>query len=96
LALLRFIYDPENQKLKIIVLGNIENGHERVAVVPAGHWQAARPRSVIKDSKVLEGYALVGCTVGPGFEFADFEFVSELEGQQTHFTTELSSYRDLL
>jgi len=32
-------------------------------VVPAGVWQAACPRG---------GYALVTCTMGPGFEFADF------------------------
>ena len=36
----------------------------RVEVVRARHWQAARP---------LGAYTLVGCTVGPGFEFADFE-----------------------
>jgi predicted cupin superfamily sugar epimerase len=36
----------------------------RTEVVHARHWQAARP---------LGAYALVGCTVGPGFEFADFE-----------------------
>jgi predicted cupin superfamily sugar epimerase len=36
----------------------------RVEIVRARHWQAARP---------LGAYALVGCTVGPGFEFADFE-----------------------
>ncbi len=36
----------------------------RVHVVPARAWQAARP---------LGAYALVGCTVGPGFEFDDFE-----------------------
>jgi predicted cupin superfamily sugar epimerase len=36
----------------------------RVEVVRARHWQAARP---------LGAYALVGCTVGPGFEFADFQ-----------------------
>lgn len=36
----------------------------RVHVVKAGEWQAARP---------LGAYALVGCTVGPGFEFDDFE-----------------------
>lgn len=37
------------------------------AIVPAGHWQTA---------KALEGragYALVGCVVAPGFDFADFE-----------------------
>lgn len=32
--------------------------------VPAGHWQAARP---------LGGWALVGCTVSPGFRFEGFE-----------------------
>ena len=32
---------------------------EPIAVVPAGHWQAARATA---------GFALVGCTVGPGFE----------------------------
>ena len=34
------------------------------AVVPAGTWQAAEPEG--------EG-VLVGCTVAPGFDFADFE-----------------------
>lgn len=33
-------------------------------VVPAGHWQAARPAG---------GWALVGCTVSPGFRFEGFE-----------------------
>jgi len=35
-------------------------------VVPAGIWQAAEP---IGDS------VLVGCSVGPGFEFEDFELI---------------------
>ena len=34
-------------------------------VVPAGWWQAAEP---------LAGFAYVGATVGPGFDFADFSF----------------------
>ena len=34
--------------------------------IPAGTWFAA----AVKDSK---GYALVGCSVAPGFDFADFE-----------------------
>jgi uncharacterized protein len=38
----------------------------RVHVIKAGEWQAARP---------LGAYALVGCTVGPGFEFEDFEMI---------------------
>lgn len=35
-------------------------------VVPAGCWQAAEP---------IAGSVLVGCSVGPGFAFADFELI---------------------
>lgn len=35
-------------------------------VVPAGAWQAAEP---------IGDCVLVGCTVGPGFEFQDFELI---------------------
>ncbi|HEY5155140.1 MAG TPA: cupin domain-containing protein [Acidimicrobiales bacterium] len=50
---------------ELVVLGTDLTGGERPqAVVPAGAWQAANPR---------EAFALVGCTVVPGFDFADFE-----------------------
>jgi len=39
-----------------------------VEIVPAGCAQAARP---------LGGFTLVGCTVGPGFEFADFRLLAD-------------------
>lgn len=39
---------------------------EPVCVVPAGCWQAAR---IADDSP----WSLCGCTVAPGFDFADFE-----------------------
>jgi predicted cupin superfamily sugar epimerase len=35
-------------------------------VVPAGYWQAAES---------IGEKVLVGCSVGPGFEFADFELI---------------------
>ena len=41
-------------------------------VVEAGDWFAAS----VDDPK---GYALVGCTVAPGFEFADFELADREE-----------------
>lgn len=45
---------------------DIENGEVFQLVIPAGSWFA---------SEVGEGgkYGLVGCTVAPGFDFADFE-----------------------
>lgn len=40
-------------------------GEQFQAMVPAGCWFGAE----LKE----EGFALVGCTVAPGFDFADFE-----------------------
>lgn len=45
-------------------------GERPQIVIRAGVWQAARP---LPGSS---GYVLVGCTVAPGFEFADFEMPS--------------------
>jgi uncharacterized protein len=39
-----------------------------VHTIGAGQWQAARS---------LGDYTLVGCTVGPGFEFKDFSLLSD-------------------
>jgi predicted cupin superfamily sugar epimerase len=40
-------------------------------VVPAGVWFGATPAPGGRDAP--NGFALVGCTVAPGFDFADFE-----------------------
>ena len=45
-----------------------------VHIVEGGKWQAARS---------LGPYALMGCTVGPGFEFADFELLADAPGTDT-------------
>ena len=53
--------------LEIIKLGaHHQQGETYQAVVPAGCWFAAQPAA-------STDYALVGCTVAPGFDFADFE-----------------------
>lgn len=41
-------------------------GEQLQAVIPAGSWFAARVENT-------DGWALIGCTVAPGFDFADFE-----------------------
>lgn len=54
-------------RLEIIQLGdNPDVGEVFQAVVPAGTWFGSKPKA---DS----AYSLVGCTVAPGFDFADFE-----------------------
>lgn len=56
-----------NGELEIIRLGhNPEKGEVFQAVVKAGIWFGSRPA-------VGNSYALVGCTVAPGFDFNDFE-----------------------
>jgi uncharacterized protein len=81
-------YDPSTGRLKQHVLGDVRQGHESVAVIPPGAWQAARSRG---------DYSLVGCTVGPGFEFEDFRFVKALPGHEGHFTAgALARFADLL
>ena len=44
---------------------DLSRGERPQVVVPAGVWQAAVP--------VGRAFALCGCTVAPGFDFADFE-----------------------
>lgn len=46
-----------------------------MCVVPAGCWQAARP---------LGEFSFLGCTVAPGFEFQDFEMLSEGSAALAH------------
>lgn len=59
--------------VRTVILGkNIGAGESYQAVVPAGSWFGAR-------MKENEGYALVSCTVAPGFDFKDFELAKRSE-----------------
>ena len=59
--------DPVNGSLLITRLGaNPEQGEVFQALVKAGQWFGSRVAGTGK-------YALVGCTVSPGFDFDDFE-----------------------
>jgi predicted cupin superfamily sugar epimerase len=80
-------YDPVSHRLVKHVLGDVGEGNASVAVIPAGVWQAARPHGE---------YSLVGCSVGPGFEYEDFCFVQALPGHMEHFSGELAQFANLL
>lgn len=56
----------EDGEVETLRLGPPETDGQYQATVPAGRWFAAR-------CVEAAGYALVGCTVAPGFDFADFE-----------------------
>jgi predicted cupin superfamily sugar epimerase len=57
--------DDRQSYAKRVLTTDLESG-EPMSIVPAGCWQAARlaPGS---------DWAFCGCTVAPGFDFADFE-----------------------
>lgn len=60
----------EQGSMKTHNLGNATGGDVNFQlVVPANTWFAARLTN-------RKGYALVGCTVSPGFDFNDFEMAS--------------------
>jgi predicted cupin superfamily sugar epimerase len=52
---------------RTIIIGRIEDGHEPQIVVPRGVWQGTKLRTPGKGK-----WALMGCTVAPGFEYENF------------------------
>lgn len=70
--LLVHVIEPAGEYSTIRLGSDPEKGEAFQAVVRAGYWFG---------SELLDAgsYALVGCTVAPGFEFADFELGQKLE-----------------
>jgi uncharacterized protein len=60
--------DPGFRRVMREVLGPVGEGVQPVRVVTAEAWQAARSAGA---------YTLVGCTVGPGFDFTDFQLLRD-------------------
>jgi uncharacterized protein len=86
-------------KYSLILLGNgVERGEVFQAVVKAGCWFASE---VVTNSHVWQNrpdvghpqplWALVGCTVAPGFDFEDFEI-----GKREELVREFSQHRVLI
>ena len=59
---------PDLSRVERRRLGQVTDEREAHAVVPAGCWMAARTTG---------DYTLVGCTMGPGFDPADFELLAD-------------------
>jgi predicted cupin superfamily sugar epimerase len=71
-ALVLHVIDQHGDFSEISLGSNPEAGEVLQAVVKAGCWFA----SEVKDRK---SFALVGCTVAPGFDFEDFEMAKREE-----------------
>jgi len=64
-----------------------EKGESFHTVISAGSWFASAPAEASE-------YALVGCTVAPGFDFADFELADRemLAGQYAEYAELIRKY----
>ena len=60
---------PEGKIEDVIIGPDVGRGHRLQHVVPARHWFGAEPEAGTN-------FCFVGCTVAPGFDFADFDLGS--------------------
>jgi predicted cupin superfamily sugar epimerase len=63
---------PDGSARVVIISNDLDSGHEPQLVVPAGVWQGCR---LARGGK----WALMGCTVAPGFDYADFALADRAE-----------------
>ena len=66
------VIEPDGSCSEIQLGGDPDTGEVLQAVVKAGRWFASQ----VRDAKP---FALAGCTVAPGFDFADFELGKRAE-----------------
>jgi predicted cupin superfamily sugar epimerase len=81
-----------NGKAETIAFGNdILNGDTPQVIVEGGVWQALR---ISEKSKTKHGWALVGTTVSPAFEYDDFTIGirSELTNEFPHLSAVINRF----
>ena len=83
-ALLVHVIEPAGGYSSILLGNDPEAGQVFQSVVRAGCWFASQ----VADGK---GWALVGCTVAPGFEFEDFEM-----GKRAELASRYPEHRELI
>jgi predicted cupin superfamily sugar epimerase len=57
---------PDGRTETLLIGPDLEAGQRPQVLVPRGVWQGSRLLQA-------QGFALLGCTVSPGFEFADYQ-----------------------
>ncbi|MFH1476030.1 MAG: cupin domain-containing protein [Verrucomicrobiota bacterium] len=83
-ALLLIMIAPDGTSREVHLGRCTAAGEQFQAVIPAGTWMGARLAS-------HRGYALIGCTVAPGFEFQDFT-----AGQRSDLLERFPQHRKLI
>jgi predicted cupin superfamily sugar epimerase len=65
-----YVIHPDGRGETLMLGKELDKGFRFQHVVPAGSWFASKP---VEEN----GFSLCGCTVAPGFDFADFEMGQE-------------------
>jgi predicted cupin superfamily sugar epimerase len=71
-ALIVHVIEPGGKYIELLLGSDPTSGEDFQAVVPAGCWFGSSLRQP-------NTWALVGCTVAPGFDFEDFEMAKRAE-----------------
>jgi uncharacterized protein len=82
-----WVATPSGDRIGQHLLGPCSDTVQPMQTVRAGWWQAARSTG---------GYTLVGCTVGPGFEFSDFVLAADIPSAAAMFRSHDAATGDLL
>lgn len=70
----------DNGSSQRVVIGkDLRAGERPQVVVPRGVWQGSRLFPSAQKRDTASGWALLGCTVSPGFEFVDYESAPRAE-----------------
>jgi predicted cupin superfamily sugar epimerase len=67
-----YVIHPDGRGESLMLGKELDQGFRFQHVVPAGTWFASKP---VEEN----GFSLCGCTVAPGFDFADFEMAEKTE-----------------
>jgi predicted cupin superfamily sugar epimerase len=78
------VLDPDGGARRLVLGLDVAAGERPQWVVPHGSWFGAEPGPGA-------AYALAGCTVAPGFEYADFEI-----GERTTLLASHPGQRELI
>jgi uncharacterized protein len=70
---------PDGQSQHLLLGNNLAVGERPQILVPRGVWQGSRLLPSAQTNPNVHGWALLGCTVSPGFEYEDYRSASSAE-----------------
>ena len=70
---------PDGSSTRVVIGNDLRAGERPQMVVPRGVWQGSRLLLSAQESADAYGWALLGCTVSPGFEYTDYSSAPRAE-----------------